>query len=190
MLACTAAGRRRERTGVTDGQSTIGPSAAGTPAAHTPAAHTPADSARPGRASLTAIGLAVAAALAGALLWGLAAMLLDRQFLLAALLIGVGAGYSVARYRPAHWPTIGAAAAVTVCGCALGTALAIVFVLLRRHGLDSVMANLDAVARIYPRAVGWLGLVFWIAAAALAACIPLRRRRGPRTQHGGSDPDS
>jgi hypothetical protein len=134
--------------------------------------------ARPGlRGSLTAIGLAAAAALAGALLWGLAAVVLNRQFLLGALLIGLGAGYSVARYRPGHWLTIGVAAVLTIGGCALGTLLAVVFVLLGKDSLSAVLAHLDAVARIYPGAVGWLGLLFWILAAALAAWIPLLRQR-------------
>jgi predicted membrane protein len=138
------------------------------------------------RASLTATGLAAATALCGALLWGLAAVALDRQFLLAALLIGGGAGSCVARWRPGHWPTIAAGTALTLCGCALGTLLAVVFVLLGRHSLAAVLANLHAVARIYPSAVGWLGLAFWVAAAGLAAGIPLlRQRRIARTATAG-----
>jgi len=130
------------------------------------------------RASLTAAGLAAATALGGALLWGLAAAALDRQFLAAALLIGIGAGSCVARWRPGHWPTIAAGTALTLCGCALGTLLAVVFVLLGRHNLATVLAHLGAVARIYPSAVGWLGLVFWVAAAVVAGGIPLLRQRG------------
>jgi hypothetical protein len=74
--------------------------------------------------ALTALALAAAAALAGAALWGLAALVFHRQLSLVGLLIGLGAGLAVARYRPGHLPTIVAGAVITVVGCALGTFLA------------------------------------------------------------------
>jgi hypothetical protein len=134
------------------------------------------------RASLTAVGLALASAVGGAVLWGLAAVLLDRQLLLAGLLIGLGAGYAVARHRPDHWPTITAGALLTVAGCALGTLLALIFVPISNHvALSAVLGNLSAVFRDYPSAVGWLGIVFWVVAAAIAVGVPVRQRRQPLT---------
>jgi hypothetical protein len=137
-------------------------------------------SARPaGRQStLAALGLALAAALAGAVLWGLAALLVHRQLSLLGLLIGGGVGLAVARYRPGHLPTIVAGAIIAVAGCALGTFLAIVFSLLNaRVSLGTVVSNLSVVAHGYPSAVGVLGLVFWLIAAVAAVRVPLRSQR-------------
>jgi hypothetical protein len=139
------------------------------------------------RASLAAVALALACAVAGAVLWGLAAVVLGRQLLLAGLLIGIGAGYAVARLRPGHWPTITAGAVLTICGCALGTLLALIFVPLSDHvSAGTVLGHLGTVLRIYPSAVGWLGVTFWIAAAAVAVGMPLRRANRPARFSGNA----
>ena len=132
-----------------------------------------------GKAStLLALGLAVAAAVAGAVLWGLVALVIHRQLSLIGLLIGLGVGSSVARYRPGHRPTVVAGAVIAVAGCALGTFLAIVFTLLDAQvGLGTIMSNLNIILRGYPSAVGALGLVFWLIAAYAAVRVPLRSQR-------------
>ena len=130
------------------------------------------------QSSLVALGLAVATALVGAILWGLVALLVHRQLSLLGLLIGGGVGLAVARYRPGHLPTIVAGAVIAVAGCALGTFLAIVFSLLHEQvSLATVLGNLSVVAKGYPSAVGVLGLVFWLIAAFAAVQVPLRAQR-------------
>jgi hypothetical protein len=137
-------------------------------------------SARPaGRQStLAALGLALAAAVAGAILWGLVALVLHRQLSLLGLLIGLGVGVAVARYRPGHLPTIVTGAVIALAGCALGTFLAIVFSLLSDQvSVATVVRNLTVVLHGLPSAVGVLGLVFWLIAASAAIVVPLRSQR-------------
>ena len=135
--------------------------------------------------TLAALGLAAGAAIVGALAWGLVALIIHRQLSLLSLLIGVGAGVAVARYRPGHLPSVVAGAVIAVAGCALGTLLAIVFSLLDAQvSMSAIVAHANVVASAYPRAVGWLGLLFWLIAAVTAVNIPLRsgrqRERIPR----------
>lgn len=138
--------------------------------------------------TLTALALATAAALAGAALWGLAALVFHRQLSLVGLLIGLGAGLAVARYRPGHVPTIVAGAVIAVVGCALGTFLAVVFALLHAGlGISWITGHLSGVLRDYPSAVGWLGLVFWLVAAYAAIRVPLRARRAAGPPAAGPD---
>jgi len=137
-------------------------------------------SARPGgrRSTLAALGLALLAAIAGAVLWGLAALLIHRQLSLLGLLIGASVGFAVARYRPGHVPTIVAGAVIAVAGCALGTFLAIVFSLLNAHaGVGWITSHLSLIWHGYPSAVGRLGLLFWLIAAFAAVRVPLQSRR-------------
>jgi hypothetical protein len=141
--------------------------------------------------TLTALALALAAALAGAVLWGLAALVFHRQLSLVGLLIGLGAGLAVARYRPGHLPAIVAGAVIAVIGCALGTLLAIVFALLDAGAsLSTIMRHLGAVARGYPAAVGWLGLLFWLIAAYAAVRVPLRAGAAQAASPAPAGPDS
>lgn len=151
-------------------------------------------SSRPGgqAGTLLALGLAIAAAVAGAVLWGLVALLIHRQLSLIGLLIGFGAGSAVARYRPGHRPTIVAGAIIAVAGCALGTFLAIVFTLLDAQvSLGTIVSNLNVILHGYPSAVGGLGLLFWLIAAYAAVRVPLRSQRAaaaPPADASGSAP--
>jgi hypothetical protein len=132
--------------------------------------------------TLAALALAAGVALTGAVVWGLAALVFHRQLSVVGLLIGLGAGLAVARYRPGHVPTIVAGAAITVAGCAIGTFLAVAFSLLRAGAsIGWITAHLSSVLRDYPSDVGWLGLVFWLIAAFAAVRVPLRRQDGYRT---------
>jgi len=148
--------------------------------------------ARPaGRPStLVALALAVAAALAGAVLWGLAALVFHRQLALIGLPIGLGAGFAVARYRPGHRAAIVAGAVIAVAGCALGTFLAVVFALLDAGvGPSTITGHLGTVLRGYPGAVGWLGLLFWVMTAYVAVRVPLRgKRTGGGPSANAADP--
>jgi hypothetical protein len=130
--------------------------------------------------SLTALLAAVCIAIAGALAWGLVAMLFKTQLSLFGLLIGAGIGAAVARYRGAHWPTIAAGAVIAVAGCALGTLLGLIFVLLDSgDSLAFILAHLggsSGVLHYFPGSVGILGLLFWAVAVVAAIRIPLRRR--------------
>jgi hypothetical protein len=141
-------------------------------------------SARPaGRQStLAAIGLALLAAITGAVLWGLVALLIHRQLSLIGLLIGGGVGFAVARYRPGHLPTIVAGAVIAVAGCALGTLLAIVFSLLNaRVSLGWIGSHLNLIWHGYPSAVGGaLGVLFWLIAAFAAVRVPLQSAKSAR----------
>jgi len=130
--------------------------------------------------SLAALTIAAGAAVAGAAAWGLIALLVHRQLSLLSLLIGAAVGVAVARYRPGHLPTIVAGAVIAVAGCALGTLLAIVFTLLdARVGAGTIIEHANVVARAYPSAVGWLGLLFWVLAAYPAVRLPVRAARQP-----------
>ncbi|HTX86087.1 MAG TPA: hypothetical protein VME44_28200 [Streptosporangiaceae bacterium] len=128
--------------------------------------------------TLLALGLAIVAAVAGAVLWGLAALVIHRQLSLIGLLIGLGAGSAVARFRPGHRPTVVAGAVIAVAGCALGTFLAIVFTLLDQQvSVSTIISNLNVILHSYPSAVGGLGLLFWLIAAYAAVRVPLRSQR-------------
>ncbi len=131
--------------------------------------------------AIIALGLAVVVALAGALLWGLVAMLFNLQLSLIGLLIGAGVGAVVARYRSGHLPTIIAGAVIAVAGCAFGTFLAMVFKALREHvPLSFILSHLggpNGLLHYYPGEVGVLGLLFWAVAAYAAIRIPLQSQR-------------
>ena len=130
--------------------------------------------------TLAALSFAAGAAIVGAAAWGLVALLVHRQLSLLSLLIGAAVGVAVARYRPGHLPTIVAGAVIAVTGCALGTLLAIVFSLLDAQvSAGTIVAHANVVARAYPGAVGWLGLLFWLLAAYPAVRVPLRAARRP-----------
>jgi hypothetical protein len=145
-----------------------------------------------GRTStILALGLAIAAAVAGAVLWGLLALVIHRQLSLIGLLIGLGAGSAVARYRPGHRPTLIAGAVIAVAGCALGTFLAIVFTLLDSQvSLSTIVSNLSIILHSYPSAVGGIGLLFWLIAAFAAIRVPLRSSRAAATLPADTSPGS
>ena len=130
------------------------------------------------QSTLVALAMAAAIAIAGAVLWGLVALVFHRQLSLLGLLIGGGVGLAVARYRPAHAPTIAAGVVIAVAGCALGTFLAIIFSLLQAQvSVHTIASHLNVVLRGYPADVGWLGLTFWLIAGLAAVRVPLRRQR-------------
>jgi hypothetical protein len=135
--------------------------------------------ARPGRPStLAALGAALGVAIAGAVLWGLVALVIHRQLSLIGLLIGAGVGAMVARYRPGHVPTIAAGAVIAVAGCALGTLLGQVFNLLNAQvSLSDILGHLNLVFREFPGNVGVLGVLFYLLAAYAAIRVPLRSHR-------------
>jgi hypothetical protein len=136
--------------------------------------------ARPGerQSTLAALGSAAGAALAGAVLWGVLALLIHRQLSLIGLAIGVAVGALVSRFRPGHLPTIVAGAVIAVAGCALGTLLGQIFLLLQaQNSLPLIMSHLDIVVRAYPANVGALGVVFYLVAAYSAVSVPWRSRK-------------
>lgn len=120
-----------------------------------------------------------AAAAVGAVVWALAAYATGYQFEFLALLIGAATGLAVRRAGGAADGRLQVTGALlAVAGCAAGTFLAMVLVLNARYGvsLAVIVAHLGLVLRAYPGVVGWLGLLFWVVAAAAAARIPARRR--------------
>jgi hypothetical protein len=149
------------------------------------------------QSSAVALAGAVGVALAGAVVWGLVAMLIHKQLSLLGLAIGVAVGRVVARFRAGHLPTIIAGAVIAVAGCALGTFLGQVFLLLNQgSSLSDILSNLSALLRDYPTNVGALGLLFYAIAAYGAIRVPLRTQRrsasppGPAGyQPDGSGPD-
>jgi len=128
--------------------------------------------------TLAALSLALAVAIAGAVLWGVAALVFHRQLSLLGLFIGAGVGVAVARYRPAHPPTIAAGAVIAIAGCALGTFLTMIFILLHAQvSLGTIAGHLNLVFRNYPNEVGGVGPVFWLIAALAAIRVPLSSQR-------------
>jgi hypothetical protein len=111
-------------------------------------------------AVLAGIGVAIA----GSLVWGLIAYLTKHQFSLMALVIGFAVATVVVRVAGGtRSPVLGVICALlAVFGCALGSLVAEILVLLG-HGVpaSAIMANLNLVLRYYPSAVGGLGFVFW-----------------------------
>jgi hypothetical protein len=137
--------------------------------------------------TLAALSLAAGAAIAGAAVWGFVTLIVHQQLSLLSLLIGAAVGVAVARYRPGHLPTIVAGALIAVAGCALGTLMAIVFSLLDANvSAGAIIAHANVVARAYPAAVGWLGLLFWLLACCPAVSVPLRAAR--RSAHADHAP--
>jgi hypothetical protein len=139
--------------------------------------------ARPGGRPSTpaALGGAAAVAVAGALAWGLVALLTHKQLSLIGLVIGLGVGAVVTRFRPGSRPVIVAGAVIAVAGCALGTLLGQVFLLLSAQwSLGDIFGHLNLVARAYPRNVGWLGVLFYALAAYGAVRVPLQASRRSR----------
>jgi hypothetical protein len=133
------------------------------------------------QSTLAALAAAIGVAFAGAVLWGLVALLIHRQLSLLGLLIGAGVGSMVARYRAGHLPTIIAGAVIAVAGCALGTLLGVVFTLLKQHvTISQILAHFSLVARsLSPGNLGALGLLFYAVAAYAAIRVPLPGRRRP-----------
>ncbi len=135
---------------------------------------------KPGQrqSTLAALGASAGIALAGAVVWGLVALLFHIQLSLIGLLIGAGVGLMVARFRPGHVPTIATGAVIAVVGCALGTLLAMVFIALNQQvGISFILGHLGLLLHDYPSNVGGLGLLFYAVAAYAAIRVPLRARR-------------
>jgi hypothetical protein len=141
------------------------------------------------QSTLAAVAAAIGVAVAGAVLWGLVALLIHRQLSLLGLLIGAGVGSMVARYRAGHLPTIIAGAVIAVAGCALGTLLGVVFTLLKAHvAVSQILAHFSLVARsLSPGNLGLLGVLFYAVAAYAAIRVPLtgQRRAGRPAAAGG-----
>jgi hypothetical protein len=141
------------------------------------------------QSTLAAVAAAIGVAVAGAVLWGLVALLIHRQLSLLGLLIGAGVGSMVARYRAGHLPTIIAGAVIAVAGCALGTLLGVVFTLLKAHvAVSQILAHFSLVARsLSPGNLGLLGVLFYAVAAYAAIRVPLtgQRRAGQPAAAGG-----
>jgi hypothetical protein len=117
------------------------------------------------------VGMAVLAgvvvAIACALAWGVIAYSTKYQFSLAAILVGLAVGTVMARIGRLKSPVFAlASAALAVFGCALGSLVAEMLVLLRQGvPMSEILAHLNIVFREYPKAVGGLGFLFWVIAA-------------------------
>lgn len=146
---------------------------------------------RPGQHQSTPVALAGAAgvAIAGAVVWGLVALLIHKQLSLIGLAIGLGVGALVTRFRPAHLPTMIAGAVIAVVGCALGTLLGQIFLLLNSQvSLSRILGHLNLVLRAYPSNVGWLGVLFYALAAYGAIRVPMQASRRSPQPRQPSDP--
>jgi hypothetical protein len=135
--------------------------------------------ARPGlQATLAAYGAAIGIAVAGAVVWGLLALLIHRQFPLVGLAIGLGVGAAVARFSRGRLATMVAGAIIAVAGCVFGTLLGQIFVLINaQYGLPVILGHLNLVFRAFPSNVGLLGLLFYVVAPIAALREPLRTRQ-------------
>jgi hypothetical protein len=148
----------------------------------------------PGRSGGASVGVAVlvgaVVAIGCALVWGVIAYSTQHEFSIMAILVGLAVGTVVARVGRVRSTGLAIASALlAVFGCALGSLVAEILILLR-HGvpLSEILSGLNIVFRIYPSAVGGLGFVFWALAALygyrIAMGMPmrwgLRRRPGSR----------
>ena len=146
---------------------------------------------QPGRGNIGMAVLAGAAvAIVGALIWGVIAYSTKYQFSIMAVLVGLGVGTVMARVGGVRSTALAVASAVlAVGGCALGSLVAEILILLR-HGLSmsEILANLNIVFRFYPKAVGGLGFLFWAFAALygyrIAMGMPMRWGFGRRRMRG------
>ena len=131
----------------------------------------------------------LAAAVAGAFVWGLIAYLTKHQFSLVAVLVGVAVGYAVGRLRPGDVATAIASGGLALLGCALGTFLALIFGAVGSGvGLADVLGHLNVVASLYPGSVGALGVMFWLLAAFLGFRTAMAGPRGRPGALGGRLP--
>jgi hypothetical protein len=154
----------------------------------------PVQPASPAKAALAGLGVAVA----GSMVWGLIAYLTTYQLSLMAVFMGLGVGAVMFRANGRNRsPALAVASAVlAVAGCALGSLVAEILVVLRTGvSFSAIMAHLDLVLKLYPTAVGGLGFLFWVIAALygyrIAMGQPLWRGgfgRGRRPQAGGQYP--
>lgn len=148
----------------------------------------------PGMAVLAGAGVAVA----GSAVWALIAYLTKYEISLMAVVLGAVIGAVVFRVggRVRNPALALAGGALAVFGCALGSLLAEIFVLMG-HGIPGslVMSHLNLVLRAYPASVGALGFLFWAIAAIYGYRIALGRplgrtryRRQPAPPAGGQYP--
>jgi hypothetical protein len=135
-----------------------------------------------GTAVLAGAGVAVA----GAVVWGLIAYLTKYQLSLMAVFLGAAVGAVMFRVGGRiRNPALAAAAGVlAILGCALGSLIAQILVLLS-DGIPGslIMSHLNLVLRAYPSSVGALGLFFWAIAAIYGYRIALGRPL-VRTRYG------
>jgi hypothetical protein len=148
----------------------------------------------PGQSGGASVGVAVlvgaVVAIACALVWGVIAYSTKYQFSIMAILVGLAVGTVVARVGRVRSTGLGIASALlAVFGCALGSLVAEILILLRNGAsLSEILSGLNIVFRFYPSAVGGLGFAFWALAALygyrIAMGMPMRwgfrRRRGSR----------
>jgi hypothetical protein len=136
-----------------------------------------------------ALGLAVAVALGGAVVWGLIEYLIHYQLSLLGIAIGAGIGFSVAKHRPGYWPVIIAGAVLAVLSCALGTFLAVVFEFMNLGAsLSSILGHLNIVFSAYPHAINGFDVFFWALAAFAAIRIPIQSHVMNRRAAAGGFP--
>ena len=155
---------------------------------------------QPGRGN---VGLAVVAglvvAVACALVWGVIAYATKFQFSIMAILVGLAVGTVMARIGRVRAPAFGIASAViAVFGCALGSLVAEILVLVRHHQpLSLILSQMNIIFHFYPSTVGGLGFLFWIFAALYGYRIGTggsfrwgwsRRVRQPRGPYGANQP--
>jgi hypothetical protein len=151
----------------------------------------------PGQSGGASVGAAVlvgaVVAIACALVWGVIAYSTKHQFSIMAILVGLAVGTVVARVGRVRSTGLAIASALlAVFGCALGSLVAEILILLRNGAsLSEILSGLNIVFRFYPSAVGGLGFVFWALAALygyrIAMGMPMRWgfRRGPRSRIPG-----
>ena len=134
-----------------------------------------------------AIVVGIVVAIAGSVVWGLIAYLTKIEFSFLAIVIGIAVGLAMIRTSGGvKNPALATASAiVAVFGCALGSLVAEVLVLVaNRVPLTAVLANMNIVLRAYPHVVGFLGFLFWALAALYgyraALGMPIGGRRSSR----------
>jgi MFS family permease len=145
---------------------------------------------RGGRLALAVLA-GLAAAVIGAVAWGLVAYLTKHQFSLVAVVIGVAVGGAVGKFRAGDPVAAAASAILALLGCALGAFLALVFTTLGAGiGLATILGHLNVLLNAYPHTVGILGVVFWLVAAYLGFRTALGGVRVPQSRRAGHHPGS
>lgn len=132
-------------------------------------------------------------AIVGAVVWGLIAALARQEFSFVAVIIGLAVGGTIAAVRrgAADVPLAVGSAVIAIAGCALGSLLGVVFVLLR-HGVtgSEMLSHLNLVLQAWRSDLNALSVAFWAIAAFAAVRFTLGRGIRRRSTFGGYGPSA
>lgn len=140
----------------------------------------PQQTGQPQQRSLAfALSAGLGVAVACAFVWGLIIYVINRDFSLLAVGLGVAVGTVIARLRPGDMGAAVGSAAISLFGAVLGAILAGVFIVVN-HGLSLgvTLSHLGTIISVVFHGEGFLGYLFWAIAAFFGFRIPMQVARG------------